>query len=147
MNPMHECRGLCLASTAIQKGDLSASISSTDTSPHTRRGIGQHDNLPVHIQNLPDVQHSRMCAVLPWPRMHLCMTHQEPDTAPAGRSLTVSPCALWGDRYQEQVGQQGAFRPRTSLLQGAQNVKQFGLGRGGESPPAPNKERRIPPHT
>ena len=32
MNPMHECRGLCLASTAIQKGDLSALVSSTDTS-------------------------------------------------------------------------------------------------------------------
>jgi hypothetical protein len=40
MNPMHECRGLCLASTAIQKGDLSALVSSTDTS-------GLHDKQPV----------------------------------------------------------------------------------------------------
>src|SRR6266849_9565456 len=40
MNSMHECRGLCLASTATQKGDLSALVSSTDTS-------GLHDNQPV----------------------------------------------------------------------------------------------------
>jgi len=40
MDPMHECRGLCLASAAPRKGDPSALASSTDTS-------GQHDKLPV----------------------------------------------------------------------------------------------------
>ena len=40
MNPMHENRGLCLASTAIQKGDLSALASPTDTSRY-------HDKVPV----------------------------------------------------------------------------------------------------
>src|SRR5438128_2258184 len=53
MNPMRKRRGLCLASTATQKGDLSALVSSTGT-------LGQHDNLPVLIQNLPDEQRSSL---------------------------------------------------------------------------------------
>jgi hypothetical protein len=69
------------------------------TSPRIMRGIGQHDNLPVHIQGLPDVQRSALCAVLPWPRMLLSMTHQEPDNVPAFGSLTVSPCLDTGGCY------------------------------------------------
>src|SRR5260370_42425601 len=40
MEPMQECRGLCLASALTGKGDPSALASSADTS-------GQHDKLPV----------------------------------------------------------------------------------------------------
>ena len=43
MNPMRERRGLCLASTATQKGDLSALASTTDT-------CGHHDKVPVLTQ-------------------------------------------------------------------------------------------------
>jgi CRISPR-associated protein Cas4 len=93
MNPMPEGRGLCLASTATQKGDLSALASPTDTS-------GLHDNQPVHTQNVPSVQRSRMCAVLPWPREHFCSPHQEPDTAQAGNARAVSPCGLAPVRRQ-----------------------------------------------
>ena len=82
--------GLCLASTATRKGDLSALASPTDTSGAV--APGQHDKLPVHTQNLPDVQRSHLCAVLPWPRASRDATHQEPDHVPAFGSLTVS---LW----------------------------------------------------
>jgi hypothetical protein len=53
MDPISEGRGLCLASTATQKGDLSALVSSTDTSRH-------HDKVPVLTQNLPDEQRSHL---------------------------------------------------------------------------------------
>jgi hypothetical protein len=103
MNPMHECRGLCLASTATQKGDLSALASSTDTSGH-------HDKVPVHTQNLPSVQRSTLCAVLPWPRVFRDTTHQEPDTAQAGNARTVSPCGMHHPVCQKcLVRQQGAL--------------------------------------
>ncbi len=48
MNPMREHRGLCLASTATQKGDLSALASLTDTSESEDSGL--HDKQPVLTQ-------------------------------------------------------------------------------------------------
>ncbi len=56
--PMHECRGLCLASAAPRKGDPSALASSTDTS-------GQHDKLPVLHQNLPEQERCSTMTILP----------------------------------------------------------------------------------
>lgn len=40
MNPWLKPRGLCLASTAIQKGDLSALVSTTDTSGSPKTSPG-----------------------------------------------------------------------------------------------------------
>jgi hypothetical protein len=48
MNPWLKPRGLCLASTATQKGDLSALASSTDTSESC--DSGHHDKVPVLTQ-------------------------------------------------------------------------------------------------
>ncbi len=59
MNPMSKDRGLCLASTATQKGDLSALASSTDTSAWEQsQAIGHHDKVPVCTQNLPEAERS-----------------------------------------------------------------------------------------
>src|SRR5713101_8091340 len=82
MDPMHECRGLCLASAATRKGDPSALASSTDTS-------GQHDKLPVHTQTcrMCSVVRHRMCAVLPWPPGTLIPCHQEPNYSFGGQCL------------------------------------------------------------
>jgi hypothetical protein len=63
MNPMRKRRDLCLASTATQKGDLSALASSTDTSESF--DSGPHDNRPVLIQNLPDEERCSTKNVLP----------------------------------------------------------------------------------
>jgi len=92
MNPMPEGRGLCLASAATRKGDPSALASSTDTSPRMKRGIGQHDKLPVCNQNLPEAERCvcSLDAVLPWPWEAFTSTHQEPDIASGGRVATVS---------------------------------------------------------
>ncbi len=88
---MHECRGLCLRSTATRKGDPSALASARDTSPRTMRGIGHPDKVPVCIQNMPDTEHSApMCVVLPWPRGCLHPAYQEPDHNSGGRVATVS---------------------------------------------------------
>jgi hypothetical protein len=105
---MDEYRGLCLASTATQKGDLSALASPTDTSES--EDSGPHDNRPAHTQNLPSVQRSALCAVLPWPRVVLATTHQEPDQAQAGNARTVSPCGTHHPDCQHWlVSQQGAL--------------------------------------
>jgi len=51
MHPIAKARGLCLRSTATQKGDLSALVSTRDTSRH-------HDRVPVLTQDVPDEQRS-----------------------------------------------------------------------------------------
>ena len=127
MNPMPEGRGLCLASTATQKGDLSALASPTDTS-------GLHDNQPAHTQNLPSVQRSRMCAVLPWPREHFCSTHQDPDKAQAGNARAVSPCGLAPVRRQWSVRQQGALAHPYSSTNVPEHQGETPAGGGNSSP-------------
>jgi hypothetical protein len=87
---MSKLRGLYLASTAIQKGNLSALASSTDTSWKSADFTGRSDKTPVLHQNLPEQERSPIRAVLPWPRVHLCTTHQEPDIDSGGRVATVS---------------------------------------------------------
>jgi hypothetical protein len=147
MNPTHLCVGLCLRSTATRKGDPSALASSRDTSPRAVRGIGHHDKIPVHVQSLPDVQRSHMCAVFPWPRMHLCMTHQEPVSAQAVQVFNRLSLCPMGDRCQEQAGQQGAFRPGTNMPQGVQNVKSFGLESGFPFSCPDTRNAAFLPHT
>ena len=93
MNPCMNARGLCLASTATQKGDLSALASPTDTSESC--DSGHHDKLPVCNQNLPEAERP-LYAVLPWP------IYQEPDHNSGGRTATVSLCCgepLQGDGH------------------------------------------------
>ncbi len=90
MNPMHECKGLLLASAATRKGDPSALASSTAISG--AKTPGHHDKVPVCTQNLPEAERcvSSLDAVLPWPWEALTSTHQEPDIASGGRVATVS---------------------------------------------------------
>ena len=57
---MTEVRGLCLYSTATQKGDLSALASLHDTSWEWDHSTGHSDKTPVLIQNLPDKERSLM---------------------------------------------------------------------------------------
>ena len=122
MDPMHECRGLCLASAATRKGDPSALASSTDTS-------GQHDKLPVHTQTcrMCSVVRHRMCAVLPWPPGTLIPCHQEPNYSFGGQcpnclSLRVSRpkpiCQLW------LVRGQSVFRQQAEYSSNAQNMQE-----------------------
>jgi hypothetical protein len=85
---MPEGRGLCLASTATQKGDLSALVSSTGTSGH-------HDKVPVHTQNLPSVQRSHLmrCFILA-ARTVLFYLSGTWLAAQAGNPRAVSPCGI-----------------------------------------------------
>lgn len=103
MNPMTEVRDLCLASTATQKGDLSALASSTDTSRH-------HDNVPVLTQNLPDEQRSDLvrCFTLAASTSQYCSSGTQL-AAWAGDPRTVSPCVLWDVHQKCLVRQQGAL--------------------------------------
>jgi|SRR6266699_3165952 hypothetical protein len=59
MNPMHECRGLCLASASTRNPLPDHALASrTDTS-------GQHDKLPVLHQNLPEQERCSTTNILP----------------------------------------------------------------------------------
>jgi hypothetical protein len=80
MNPMPGGRGLCLDSTAAQTPGGAAWASTPDTS-------GRHDKGPVHTQNVPSVQRSTLCAVLPWP------ISQEPNDSLGGQC--ASRLSLW----------------------------------------------------
>lgn len=64
MNPMDKSRGLCLASTAIQKGDLSALASTTDTSGSPKTSPGSMTIYPS----------SPVVADEPLARMERCST-------------------------------------------------------------------------
>ncbi len=59
------------------------------------QGRGRSDKTPVCNQNLPEAERSvHMDAVLPWPCVHLCTTHQEPVTFVRLRATTVSLCGM-----------------------------------------------------
>ncbi len=61
--PIAEARGLCLYSTATQKGDLSALASLHDTSRKSEDFTGRSDKTPVLIQNLPEKERSPLCTL------------------------------------------------------------------------------------
>ncbi len=86
MNPMHTCRDLCLASTATQKGDLSALVSSTDTS-------GQHDKLPVLHQNVPEQERCSTTNILPERGFSLRTSSVQLERFPVGE-----PSLFWRTR-------------------------------------------------
>ncbi len=107
---MTKVRGLCLASTATQKGDLPALASSTDTSRKSENFTGRSDKTPVLTQNLPDEQRSLYvrCFTLAVEAflLHFSGTWL---AAQAGYPRTVSPCGSTPVRQQWLVGQQGAL--------------------------------------
>src|SRR5438128_9545593 len=77
MNPCINDRGLCLRSTSTQKGDLSALVSSRDTSES--KDSEQHDKQLVFTQNLPDKERSAIAR-----SFTLRVLVQQPDEAQAG---------------------------------------------------------------
>ncbi len=104
---MRERRGLYLASTATQKGDLSALASLTDTSESEDSGL--HDKQPVLTQAC------RMSSVLCVRCFTLavnisrCLFSGTWLAAQAGNPRAVSPCGLAPDRQHWLVSQQGAL--------------------------------------
>jgi hypothetical protein len=126
---MYEYRGLCQASAATQKGDLSALVSSTDTSESC--DSGHHDKVPVCNQNLPEAERSVLDAVLPWPWEHLCSTHQEPDSSSGGQCPNCLSLRMHASVCQQWLGRgQSVFRQHT---QDSTNV----LKRQTETPAPP----------
>lgn len=112
MNPMHECRGLCLASTATQKGDLSALASMTDTSESCNSG--HHDTVPVlaHRSRTTCKQEAFSLSV----RCFTLAVRYVPTVfsgthlaAWAGHPRAVSPCELAPVRRRWSARQQGAL--------------------------------------
>ncbi len=132
MNPMHEFRGLCLASTATQIPGGSALASSTDTS-------GLHDNQPVHTQtcrvgNVCSVRRYFTLAV----EASLLRSSGTQLAAWAGIPRTVSPCVQWDMCRQWPVTQQGALAQR----QYSTNVQKK---QAGTPTHAPNKDSPFLP--
>lgn len=108
MNPMHECRGLLLASTATQKGDLPALASTTATSESFDSGT--HDNRPVLTQNVPSEQRFLYVRCFtPAVGAFLLRFSGTQLAAWAGHPRTVSPCGQMPVRRQWSVRQQGAL--------------------------------------
>jgi len=98
---------------SIDHRRTTALVSTRDTSAWEQsQARGQHDNLPVLTQACRMSSVASFCAVFPWPRVHLCTSHQEPDNVPACGSLTVSLCLGYG---RLQSPRQSAFRPAGSI--------------------------------
>ncbi len=140
MDPMHECRGLCLASAATRKGDPSALASSTDTS-------GQHDKLPVHTQTcrMCSVVRHRMCAVLPWPPGTLIPCHQEPNYSFGGQCL--NRLSLWdtSSRPPTMVGQTTeCLRAYDEYSTHVQNRQEWSASARGNSSPRMHAGDSLP---
>ncbi len=136
---MTKVRGLLLASTATQKGDLSALASLTATSWERCRSTGCSDKTPVCNQNLPEAERCmNMYAVLPWPWEALTSTHQEPNYSFGGQcpnclSLRVPRpkpiCQQWLVRGQSVFRQQAQCSTHVQKRQEAQPLplRQFVL--------------------
>jgi len=122
MNPMHECRGLCLASAATQTGSLSSLSSSTDTSESF--DSRHHDKVPVLTQNLPDEQHSHLCVVLPWQSGTLIPCYQEPNYSFGGQCPNCLSLRMHASVCQECLGRdQSVFRQHAQSSTHVPNVQ------------------------
>ncbi len=123
-------RGLCLASTWFRKASLA------DTSPRTVRGIGQHDNLPVCNQNLPEAErYAPMDVVLPWPSPSFNGCVQEPNYSSGGQCPDCLSLRGLLPICQECLGRgQSVFRQHVYSSTCVQNVQGY-----------PPLRRAIPP--
>jgi hypothetical protein len=90
MNPVHECKGLLLASAAPRYTSMHVPLWLHRPQHPGPKPLGSMTTYPS-LPSMPDKERGMIrCAVLPWPRAQSCAAYHEPDNGSGGRVATVS---------------------------------------------------------